>query len=97
MLLLLLTYGSLRECRSLNQSTVCERVLASKQVTALENHPYSPHLASNDFFIFPKIKETLKGRHFGDSDNIRSNTTAALKATTSKIAFKGGLGAGNGA
>jgi len=31
------------------------------------------------FFLFPKIKEILKGRHFGD-DDIRSNTTAALKA-----------------
>jgi hypothetical protein len=30
------------------------------------------------FFLFPKIKEVLEGRHF---DDIRSNTTAALKAT----------------
>ena len=28
------------------------------------------------FFLFPKIKEILKGRHF---DDIKSNTTAALK------------------
>jgi hypothetical protein len=34
-------------------------------------------LAPSDFFLFPKIKEILKGRHF---DDIRSNTTAALKA-----------------
>jgi len=33
-----------------------------------------------DFFLFPKIKEILKGRHFDDTDDIRSNTTAALKA-----------------
>ena len=32
------------------------------------------------FFLFPKIKEILKGRHFDDIDDIRSNTTAALKA-----------------
>ena len=31
------------------------------------------------FFLFPKIKEILKGRHFDDTDDIRSNTTAALK------------------
>jgi hypothetical protein len=31
-------------------------------------------------FLFPKIKEILKGRHFDDIDGIRSNTTAALKA-----------------
>jgi hypothetical protein len=29
------------------------------------------------FFLFPKIKEISKGRH---SDDIRSNTMAALKA-----------------
>jgi len=32
------------------------------------------------FFLFPKIEEILKGRHFDDIDIIRSNTTAALKA-----------------
>ena len=34
----------------------------------------------SDFFLFPKIKEILEGRHFDDIDDIRSNTTAALKA-----------------
>jgi len=44
-------------------------------------HPaYSPDLAPSDFFLFPKIKEILKGRHFDDTDDIRSNTMAALKA-----------------
>jgi len=44
-------------------------------------HPASsPDLAPSDFFLFPKIKEMLKGRHFDDIDDIRSNTTAALKA-----------------
>ena len=53
--------------------------LASKQITALVHPAYSPDLAPNDFFPFPKIKEILKGRHFDDIDGIRSNTTAALK------------------
>jgi hypothetical protein len=46
----------------------------------LEHSPYSPDLAPNDFFLFPKIKEILKGRHFDDINDIRSNTTATLKA-----------------
>jgi transposase len=50
-------------------------VLASKQITVLEYPPYSPDLATNNIFLFPMIKEILKGRHF---DDIRSNTTAAL-------------------
>jgi histone-lysine N-methyltransferase SETMAR len=74
--------------------------LATKQITVLEHPAYSPDLVPSDFFLFPKIKEILKGRHFNDIDDIRSNTTAALKAipqTNSEIVLKGGLSAGIGA
>ena len=54
-------------------------VLATKQITVLEHLAYSPYLTPSDFFLFPNIKEILKGRHFDDNDDIRSNTTAALK------------------
>jgi hypothetical protein len=54
-------------------------LLASKQITVLEHPPYSPDVAPNDFFLFLKIKEILKRRHFDDIDNIRSNRMAALK------------------
>jgi hypothetical protein len=46
----------------------------------LEHPVYSPDLAPSDFFLFPKIKEILKAKHFDDIDDIRSNITAALKA-----------------
>jgi hypothetical protein len=49
--------------------------LASKQITVLQHPAYSLDLAPGDFFLFPKIKEILRGRHF-DIDDIRSNTTA---------------------
>jgi histone-lysine N-methyltransferase SETMAR len=54
--------------------------LASEQITVLEHPPCSPDLASSDLFLFPKIKEILKGRHFDNIDDIRSNMMAALKA-----------------
>jgi len=54
--------------------------LATKQITVLEHPTYSPDLAPSDSFLIPKVKETLKGRHFDDIYDIRSNTTAALKA-----------------
>jgi len=53
--------------------------LATKQITVLEHPAYSPDLAPNDFFLSPKIKEILRGRHFDDIDDIRSNITATLK------------------
>ena len=55
---------------------VCRR----EDVGAVLEHPaYSPDLAPSDFFLFPKIKEILKERHFDDIDDTRSNTTEALK------------------
>jgi hypothetical protein len=54
--------------------------LAIKQITVLEHPPYSPNLVPSDNFMFLKIKEILKGGHFDDTDDIRINTTAALKA-----------------
>ena len=56
------------------------KFLDTKQITVLEHPAYSLDLASSDFFLFPKIKEILKWRHFDDIDDIRNNTTAALKA-----------------
>jgi len=56
-----------------------EEFLATKQTTVLEHPAYPPDLAPSDFFLFLKIKRILKGRHFDDIDDIRSNTTAALK------------------
>ena len=74
--------------------------LATKQITVLEHPAYSPDLAPTDFFLFPKIKEILKGRHFDDTDDIRNNTTAALKAIPQnhfQNFLKVGLGTGIGA
>jgi hypothetical protein len=61
-----------------------------------------PDLAPSDFFfLFPEIKEILKGRHFDDTDDIRSNTKAGIKAIPQnqfQNCLEGWtLGAGNGA
>jgi transposase len=58
--------------------------LASKQITVLEHPPYSPDLAPNEFFVFPKIKEIFKGRHFDDINDIRNNIWAPMKAIPQK-------------
>jgi hypothetical protein len=55
-------------------------IFATKQISVLEHPAYSPDLAHSDIFLFPNIKEILKGTHFDDFDDIRSNTKAALKA-----------------
>ena len=75
------THGSfITTMHLLHTALSVRKFLATKQITVLEHPPYSPDLASSHFFLFPKIKEILKGRHFDDNDDIRNNTTAALNA-----------------
>jgi len=44
--------------------------------------PYSPDLAPADFFLFPKLKTTLKGRRFQTIEEIQENAIRELRAIT---------------
>ena len=46
--------------------------------------PYSPDLSACDFFLFPRLKNHLKGRHFGTLDNIQKSVTDELKGIPAK-------------
>jgi hypothetical protein len=50
----------------------------------VEHPPYLPDQAPDGFFLFPKVKEILKERHFDDTDDIKSNTMAALQGHSTK-------------
>jgi transposase len=53
--------------------------LAEKSIPVVPQPPYSPDLSPCDFFLFPRLKNHLKGRHFGTLDNIQKNVTDELK------------------
>uniref|UniRef100_A0A673AZF9 Tc1-like transposase DDE domain-containing protein n=1 Tax=Sphaeramia orbicularis TaxID=375764 RepID=A0A673AZF9_9TELE len=36
----------------------------------LPHPPYSPDLAPSDFYLFPKLKSHLRGRHFRNDDDV---------------------------
>jgi hypothetical protein len=55
-------------------------------VTRLEHHSYSPDLAAADFYLFPRMKSTLKKRRFCDANDIIKNATKELKRLTKSIA-----------
>jgi transposase len=57
--------------------------LSKKNVTTLEPPPYSPDTAAGDFYLFPRLKSTLKGRHFCDAIDIIKNATKELKRKVS--------------
>ena len=53
--------------------------LKARNVTVAEHPPYSPDLAPCDFFLFPKCKALLRGRHLEDIENIKAQTLRQLR------------------
>ena len=58
--------------------------LARNSITLFEHPPYSPDLAPCDFFLFPKCKLVLRGRHLGDVTTIKSEVTSLLQGLRAK-------------
>ena len=54
--------------------------LTKKGIRVVLQPPYSPDLSPSDFFLFPKLKFHLKGRHFGTVDNIQKVVRDQLRA-----------------
>jgi transposase len=54
--------------------------LAKHSIPVVPHPPYSPDLAPCDFFIFPRLKSTLKGKRFQDVSEIQLNATRQLQA-----------------
>jgi transposase len=48
-----------------------KQFLVQKSITKMEHPYYSPDLAPNDLWLFPKIKSALKGRKFQDVESIQ--------------------------
>jgi len=44
--------------------------MTSLKFTVVPHPPYSPDLAPSDFWLFPKLKETLKGQHFSSGAEV---------------------------
>jgi transposase len=64
--------------------------LAKHATTVLPQPPYSPDLAPADFFLFPKLKTTLKGHRFESIEVIKTNLLAKLRSIPTK-AFQEGF------
>jgi len=63
-----------------HSSFLVRNFLAKNETTVVPQPPYSPHLAPADFFLFPKLKSTLKGRRFDTFDEIQKNLRKDLFA-----------------
>ncbi|GFV60691.1 putative transposase [Trichonephila clavipes] len=70
----------LEEMRHAKNLPELNRFLASKNIPVAPQPPYSSDLSPCDFFLFPKLKNHLKGHHFGTLENIQTAVTDQLKA-----------------
>jgi len=68
--------------RASTQRAICEEVFGEKDIPVMENPPYTPDLATCDFFLFPKIKSALKGTRFGSVDAVKTKATQLLNSLT---------------
>jgi len=64
----------------LTRLSLCAIFWRQTKLTVVPQPPYSPDLAPAYFFLFPKLKSTLKGRRFDTFDEIQKNSTKELFA-----------------
>ncbi|EGI60875.1 Mariner Mos1 transposase [Acromyrmex echinatior] len=53
--------------------------LAQSNTPVVPQPPYSPDLAPCDFFLFPRLKRELKGKHWESVENIQKHVTTFLR------------------
>ena len=63
-------------------SLLIHSYLAKYQTSVVPHPPYSPDLDPPDFFLFPKLKITLKGRRFQTTEEIQEIALRELRAIT---------------
>jgi len=55
------------------------KFLAKNSITKMDHPPYSPDLAPCDFWLFPKLRNALKGQRFDNLSNIQRNMKTLLR------------------
>jgi hypothetical protein len=61
------------------------RYLAKHQTSIVPHPPYSLDSDPADFFLFPKLKTTLKGHHFQTVEVILENAIRELHVVTESV------------
>ncbi|OQV19962.1 hypothetical protein BV898_05967 [Hypsibius exemplaris] len=68
----------LQDNASCHTSAPTTKFLKKKKLATLSHPPYNPDLAPCDFFLFPKLREILKGRTFLNQKELNGAVTSAL-------------------
>ena len=72
-----------------HNATIVEHFLAQRKVTVLEHPLYSPDLAPDNCFLFPKVKPHFKGRLFDSISDIQKAVTSTLNTFAKDDFYKG--------
>lgn len=51
-------------------------VIHDTEFELLKDPPYSPNLAPNDFYLFPRLKKHLRGKKFEDDNEVMAAVEA---------------------
>jgi len=73
-----------------HHAAIVKKFLANRNVAVLHHPPYLPDLAPADYFLFPKLKFSLKGRHFQIVEEIQCAVTREIN-NISKTTFLEGM------
>ena len=65
--------------RPMSHGSLHQWIFGRKKLSCVSSAPYSPDLSLCDFRLFHRLKNHLKGRHFGTLDNIQKSVTDELK------------------
>ena len=68
-----------RDKASCHTAVSINEFLTEKSIPVVPQPPYLPDLSPCDLFLFPRLKNHLKERHFGTLDNIQKSVTDELK------------------
>jgi transposase len=56
-----------------------EQVLAKNNIPIVPHPPYSPDLAPSDFWLFPTLKTSLRGRRFASKKTLTRDCARSKK------------------
>ena len=65
-----------------HKSTMVTSYRTETGIKTVPHPPYSPDLAPCDFWMFPRLKEKLRGRRFEDVEEMKEAVTEALDTFT---------------
>jgi hypothetical protein len=81
------TSDASRQCKIRAHTLLLNRSYLAKHQTSVPHPPYSLDLAPADFFLFPKLKPTLKGHRFQTIEEVQENAIREL-CTITENAFQ---------